>query len=218
MILFWIFANKNIPPHFTSTWFDLQLICCIPVGITNSKIGVKKKNKRSFEREEIFQHFIVIKFVFAFFTMLRIYRANRGGIVANVRYPVWPGIVYGACVVTYFFCSFVVFKSLASTSSGFCESKTENSQFEYYSVWMWCNKSNEITFVFKNSKSKTFIIFVLTYSSTCRTSMDWISTKPFCSNASQHRCTCSMHGENEQKRPPKNWNLKMYYLRRLLLT
>lgn len=59
-----------------------------------------------------------------------------------------------------------------------------------------------LTFVFTNSKSSTFIIFVLTYSSICKISIDCISVKPFCCSASQHRCTCSMHGENEQNRPP----------------
>lgn len=58
------------------------------------------------------------------------------------------------------------------------------------------------TFVFTNSRSMTFIIFVLTYSSICKISIVWISTKPFCWRASQQRCTCSMHGENEQNRPP----------------
>lgn len=148
--------------------------------------------------------------------MTRVYRANMGGSVANVRYPVCPGIVNGVWVVRYFFCSFGVFASLSVSSVDFCKEKqketflstndtlggkdSEHVKFgvhESYSV-------DSFTFVFTNSKSITFIIFVLMYSSICKISIVWISVKPFCCNASQLRCTCSMHGENEQNRPPES--------------
>lgn len=80
------------------------------------------------------------------------------------------------------------------------KNSSENSQSaNYINIF----KNSNYTFVLTNSKSNTFIIFVLTYSSICKISIVWISVKPFCCNASQHRWTCSIHGENEQNRPPE---------------
>lgn len=59
-----------------------------------------------------------------------------------------------------------------------------------------------LTLCLTKSRSSTGTCFVLTMSSICRISIDWISTKPSRSSCSQTRCDCSMHGENEQNRPP----------------
>lgn len=60
-------------------------------------------------------------------SMTTVYRVNMGGSVANVRYPVCPGIVNGVWVVRYFFCSFGVFASLLLSvlSVDFCKEKQE---------------------------------------------------------------------------------------------
>lgn len=86
------------------------------------------------------QHFIISKFfncLLAYFSYKWIYRAKSGGMVANVKYPVWPGIVNGACAVTNFFCSRCVFKSLES-SSDFCVNSQTAINQKFDLLQMFC--------------------------------------------------------------------------------